>query len=131
MAHENSNVDPVAVQKRYPYVIDFEDDDLATLLACTIFEVEEDVSAAQFGDLRERAIVALTAHQMLQHARAQRGNSGSAKMIQGYSAGDVSATYVTAPPEGLSPATMQFYTTQPGVDYMELSQRVGTGVRIV
>lgn len=128
---EPSNVDPAAVQARYPYVIDFDDAELAPLLDATILEAEDDVSAAQFGDLRDRAIVALVAHQMLLHAKAQKGSGASAKMMAAYSAGDVSATYVTPPPEGLSPATMSFYTTQPGVDYMELCQRVGTGVRLV
>ncbi len=128
---ELSNVDPVAVQKRYPYVIDFDDDTLATLLACTILEAEEDVSEQQFGDLRERAIVALTAHKMLLHAASQSGDNNAQQILSAYSADGVSGTFLVTPPDGIAPESMHYYTTQPGVDYMELARRIGTGVRLV
>ncbi len=128
---EPSNVDPAAVEARYPYVIDFNDTALDALLDAMILESEDDVSEQQFGDLRERAIISLTAHKMLLQAQAQSGDDGSPKVLSAYSAGGVSGTYLVTPPEDISPESMHYYATQPGVDYMELARRIGTGVRLV
>ena len=128
---EPSNVDLAAVQARYPFIFDYTDEVLIPLIDTTILETEDDVSEDQFKDLRERAIVALTAHKMLVHIRSQTGNNAPGQIVDSFGAGGVSVSYVTPPPEGISPTSQQFYTTQPGVDYMELCQRMGTGVRIV
>lgn len=128
---EPTTVTKSDVQARYPFAWDYADTSLDSVVDAMILEAADDVSEDQFGDLRDRAIIALVAHQMLQYQRAEGGDSGSAKMMESYGAGDVSVSFVSPPPEGLAPTTMQFYTTQPGVDYMELCQRVGTGVRLV
>lgn len=128
---EPSNVDLAAIEARYPFLIDYTDDVLIPLIDATILETEDDVSATQFGDLRDRAIVALSAHKMLQHTKAQTGDGGPQKIISAFAAGSVSGTYVVAPPEGIAPESMHFYTTQAGVDYMALARRVGSGMRLV
>lgn len=132
MSEEPSDVTSADVSARYPFIMDYTDDVLAPLLLLTIDESEDDVSEAQLGtDLRERAIIALSAHKMLVQIRSQDGDNGPGQMLSAFGAGGVSATYVTPPPEGISQTSHHFYTTQPGVDYMELCQRMGTGVRIV
>lgn len=128
---EPSGITPTEVEARYPYVIDFTDTTLTPLLDAMILESDDDVSEAQFGDLRDRAIVALSAHKMILQAQAQSGDDGSPKVLSAYSAGSVSGTYLVPPPEGISPESMHYYSTQPGVDYMELARRIGTGVRLV
>ena len=128
---EQSNVDSAALEARYPYLLDYTDDDLQPLIANTILETEDDVSEAQFGDLRDRAVTALSAHKMLMHARFATGDSSAAQRLSAYSADGVSGTFVVQPPEGIPAEDEQFYTTQPGVDYMALCRRMLSGARLV
>lgn len=128
---ENSNVNIDSLQARYPFLIDYTDEVLIPLVDSAILESEDDVSATQFGDLRDRAIVALSAHKMTQHVKARPGDTGAQKLTSAIGAGSVSATFVVAPPDGIAPESLHFYTTQAGVDYMALARRVGSGPRLV
>ena len=119
------------MQARYPFAFDYADETLDPLIQSLVVESEDDVGGAQFGDLRDRAIVALTVHKVLLQLKSQSGSQGPAQLLSAYAADSVSGTFVTAPPENIAATSLHFYTTQAGVDYMELCSRVGSGMRLV
>lgn len=128
-----SNVDETQLRQRYPWLLPPPDemDQAATeLILLEIENAEQDVSGA-WGEYRERGISALVAHRLLLQAKAAAGKPGSVWMLSKAAAGGVSADFVTPPPEGTLPESMQFYTTQPGVEYMRISRIVNSGVRLV
>jgi hypothetical protein len=126
---EPSNVDATMMLARYPALSAYWSD--SALLALTISDAEDDCSAAQFGALRDRSIAALVAHRLILRGDEAAGDLGAAFVVSKAAAGGVSADYVTLPPEGTQPASMHYYTTKPGVEYMELAKRVGGGFYLV
>ena len=126
-----SNVDEAEIRKRYPWLLPDElDTDQTALLLLMIEDAEQDVSAA-WGEYRDRGIAALVAHRLLLQAKAAMGKTGAVWAVSKTAAGGVSADFITPPPESLTPEMSQFYTTQPGVEYMRMSRVVNSGVRLI
>lgn len=126
-----SNVSHTTIRNRYPFIVeDWEDATQQEVIAAIILDAEMDVGE-NFGALRERAIVALCAHRIVLQNQERRGDLGGKFILSESTAGGVTARYVVPPPEHLPPEYNHYYTTQPGIDYMELVRRaLGLGVRL-
>jgi len=126
-----SNVNPTTIRNRYPTLINWDDATANLLLIQNIEDAEADI---EFGDiqLRERAISALVAHRMLLRDQEADGDSGSSWILSRSQAGGVAVEFVTPPPEHTPAEYHHYYTTKPGIEYVELLRRiVGKGMRLV
>ncbi len=125
------------IELRYPAVYD--DWTLPQVIldvAAQILESEEDADGGQFGgdlsSMRKRAVIALTAHRLLQRNLQAGGDLSGNFVLSRSQAGGVAVEYLMPLPENLAPEFSHYYTTQPGIDYMELVRRnVGLGIRLV
>ena len=131
MAAEKSNVTATTVRVRYPNLIDYDSDTEVPLLLQMILEAEMDVAEAQFFDLRDRAITALVAHRMTQRKAADSGEGGGAFPVSQATVGSVSMTFLVPPPDGILPTNLHYYTTQAGIEFLEISRRMNSGVRTI
>lgn len=127
-----SNVNKELIQQRYPALLP--DWAYAPHLAIIDFQIpdaEVDVSTT-FGDLRDRAITALVAHRVVLRLQEEDGDLGAKYVLANAAAGGVSMAFsVPQQPEGLPSEYAHYYTTQPGIEYIELARRViGRGVRL-
>ncbi len=127
-----SNVNPTTIRQRYPTLLaDWDDADDIRLLVQNIEDAEADIEWG--GDsLRERAISALVAHRMLLRGQEADGDTGASLILSRSSAGQVSVDFVVPPPDFVPLEYHHYYTTKPGMEYVELLRRVvGGGMRLV
>ena len=125
-----SNVTPTTIRVRYPNLIDYSSDTEVPLLVQMIADAEMDVGEGQFLHLRERAIVALVAHRMTQN-KAEDEDSSSVFPVSQATVGSVSMTFVVPPPESILSTNLHYYTTNAGVEFLEISRRMNSGVRVI
>ncbi len=128
-----SNVNLTSFRVRYPNLIDYDSETDVPLLIQMITDAEMDVAEAQFGDLRERAIVALVAHRTTKQQEAASSEDGTSSVfpISQATVGPVSMTFVVPPPDGVLSTNLHYYTTNFGVDFLEISRRMNSGVRVI
>lgn len=126
-----SNVDQETMNRRYPWLLDdWRDAASLEYLIHLITDAEADV---EFGDtaLRERAIAALVAHRFLLNTQNLDGDTNSSWMLSRSQAGQVQVEFVTPLPEFTPAEFHHYYTTKPGVEFVELLRRVnGGGMRL-
>lgn len=120
------------IRERYPaVVVDWDDQDTQVLIASIILDVEQDIGTG-FAELTERASVALAAHRLILRQQEHDGDLSGKLLIVKAGAGGVAMDFLVPPPDRIPTEFQHYYTTQPGIDYLELVSRVrGQGVRLV
>lgn len=128
-----SDVNDTTIRRRYPALLpDWDNSAHLDLIHVLIEDAETDVSAT-FDKLRDRAIAALVAHRMVLRLQEEDGDLGAKYVLAKAQAGGVAMEFsVPQQAEGLPSEHAHYYTTQPGVEYLELARRVGSkGPRLV
>ncbi len=127
---DSSTVTIQSISVRYPTLTDFNDAAQRALLNVLIQEAEADVSIEIFGDLRDRGVQLLAVHRFVRQ-QAEGDGDGSSFPLSAATVDRASMTFVVPPPDAILPTNLHYYTTQQGVEFMELARRVGSGARVV
>lgn len=127
---DSTTVTIQSISVRYPTLMDFDDEAQRALLNVLILEAEVDVTEPIYGDLRARGVQLLAVHRF-KRQEAEGDGDGSSFPLSAATVDRVSMTFVVPPPDAILPTNLHYYTTQQGVELMELTRRVNSGPVVV